>query len=414
LNKLFVIKDINNILMNKATLLIVDDEPEILSVMGQILAPLYTLRAANSGERALIVARTQPLPDLILLDVMMPDMDGYSVLSQLKKNPITQDIPVIFVTAMRNFESEEKGLDLGAIDYITKPVNAAILLARVKTHLTLKLAHDFLLNKNDYLESEVARRLTEREQVEKEIEKTRQQYYHQEKIATIGAMVAGVLHEIGNPVSSLSGIIEHLQSLNNSVKIKLDKSYQKQSNYYLNLLSEHVNRLIGITKEVSNFVSPQIEELDVYDLNNLIIQNKTLLRFDSQLKSIDIKYSLDHSIPAVYGIQSHAVQIFLNVMINAAHACDAANKENPFIYVSTTYDKGFVILSIADNGIGMSEEVQNKALQPFFTTKMTGKGTGLGLSLCHSLLEGEKGNLIITSIEGVGTEISVYIPEFKA
>ena len=147
--------------MSVATILIVDDEPTILTMMQKVLAPNYRVRAANSGARALQVATTDPRPDLILLDVMMPGIDGYSVLLHLKESTATRDIPVIFVTAMEATEDEEKGLGLGAVDYITKPINPAILLARVNAHLTLKLASDFLLDKNAYLEAEVARRMEE-------------------------------------------------------------------------------------------------------------------------------------------------------------------------------------------------------------------------------------------------------------
>ena len=130
-------------------------------MLARILSESYKVRAANSGKRALQVATSEPKPDLILLDVMMPDMDGYSVLSELKKNPITEDIPVIFVTAMDALLDEEKGFDLGAVDYIIKPIRPAILLARVKAHLALKQASDFLLDKNAYLEEEVSRRMEE-------------------------------------------------------------------------------------------------------------------------------------------------------------------------------------------------------------------------------------------------------------
>lgn len=147
--------------MSKTTLLIVDDEPAILASMSRILAPRYTVRVANSGERALTVADSEPRPELILLDVMMSGLDGYSVLSRLKQKPATHDIPVIFVTAMEAAEDEEKGLALGAVDYITKPIKPAILLVRVKTHLALKQARDFLHDKNDYLEAEVNRRMEE-------------------------------------------------------------------------------------------------------------------------------------------------------------------------------------------------------------------------------------------------------------
>ena len=152
--------------MSDQTILIIDDEPAVLTSIGKVLATRYLVRVANSGRRALEVAFTDPQPDLILLDVMMPDMDGYSVLSRLKKKSATRDIPVIFVTGMEAVTDEERGLELGAVDYITKPVNPSILLARVKGQLTLKQASDFLHDKNDYLEAEIARRMEENQTIQ--------------------------------------------------------------------------------------------------------------------------------------------------------------------------------------------------------------------------------------------------------
>jgi putative two-component system response regulator len=152
--------------MDKTTILIVDDEPAILATISKILEADYRVRAANSGERALQVATTDPLPDLILLDVMMPGQDGYTVRSKLNENPVTHDIPVIFVTAMEADGDEEKGLDMGAVDYITKPIQPAILLARVKAHVALKQARDFLNDKNAYLEAEINRRMEENQRIQ--------------------------------------------------------------------------------------------------------------------------------------------------------------------------------------------------------------------------------------------------------
>jgi putative two-component system response regulator len=149
-----------------ATLLVVDDTPENLAVMGALLQPRYRVRAASSGRRAIEVAETQPVPDLILLDVMMPDMDGYATLAELRSNPATADIPVIFVTAMDATEDEEYGLSLGAVDYITKPVRPAIVLARVRAQLELKHARDRLRHQNAFLEAEIARRMGENQLVQ--------------------------------------------------------------------------------------------------------------------------------------------------------------------------------------------------------------------------------------------------------
>ncbi len=144
-----------------ATVLIVDDTPQNLTVLGELLRSHYRVRAANSGERALRVAHSEPRPDLILLDVMMPEMNGYEVLQRLRSEASSQNIPVIFITAMSASEDEEHGLELGAVDYITKPFNPSIVLARVRTQLELKAARDRLAVQNDWLEHEVARRMRE-------------------------------------------------------------------------------------------------------------------------------------------------------------------------------------------------------------------------------------------------------------
>jgi len=149
-----------------ATILIVDDTPENLSVLGELLQPIYRVRAANSGRRALQIARGTPTPDLILLDVMMPDMDGYDVLAELRADPGTRNIPVIYVTAMDGSDDEERGLDLGAVDYITKPIRPGIVLARIRTQLELKQARDILTNQNTYLEAEVTRRMGENQLIQ--------------------------------------------------------------------------------------------------------------------------------------------------------------------------------------------------------------------------------------------------------
>jgi putative two-component system response regulator len=152
--------------MNSSTILIVDDQPENLAVLAELLESHYRIRAVNSGVRALQAAVTEPRPDLILLDVMMPEMDGYAVLSALRLNPATRDIPVIFVTARDAAMDEEYGLELGAADYITKPIRPAVVLARVHTQLENKQARDLLKHQNAYLEVEVARRMHDNELIQ--------------------------------------------------------------------------------------------------------------------------------------------------------------------------------------------------------------------------------------------------------
>ena len=145
----------------QATLLVVDDTPDNLMLMADLLKDRYRVKVANSGEKALRLLQGDPLPDLILLDVMMPGLSGHEVAAQLKGDPRTRDIPIIFLTAMAGTEDEIHGLELGAVDYITKPIRPALVLARVDTQLKLKVAQDFLRDQNDYLEQEVQRRTRE-------------------------------------------------------------------------------------------------------------------------------------------------------------------------------------------------------------------------------------------------------------
>ncbi len=143
------------------TILVVDDSPDNIILMSRLLKDHYRTKIATNGEKALKIASSDDPPDLILLDVMMPYMDGYEVCQELKKNPKTSRIPVIFLTAKTDIEDEKRGFEVGAVDYITKPVSAPLLLARVKTHLLLKDSRDFLIDKNQFLEHEIYKRTQE-------------------------------------------------------------------------------------------------------------------------------------------------------------------------------------------------------------------------------------------------------------
>ena len=145
----------------EATVLIVDDTPENLLLLGELLRPSYRVLVANSGPVALRLASQTPKPDLILLDVMMPAMDGYAVFAHLRSDPATSDIRVIFITALDDPHDEEHGLAIGASDYITKPLRPAVVRARVRSQIELKRAHDRLRSHNANLEAEIERRMEE-------------------------------------------------------------------------------------------------------------------------------------------------------------------------------------------------------------------------------------------------------------
>ncbi|MGE5468075.1 MAG: EAL domain-containing protein [Ignavibacteria bacterium] len=196
----------------QATILVVDDGAENLAVLGELLQPAYRVRVANSGERALQIAAASPPPDLILLDVMMPGMDGYAVLARLRADTATRDIPVIFVTAMDAADDERRGLELGAADYITKPLSPPVVLARVRTQLELARARDTLRRRNDELEAEVARRVAENLEQRREADRAKAWLAHQRELiltsaaeGIYGVDTAGVINFVNPAAAAMLG-----------------------------------------------------------------------------------------------------------------------------------------------------------------------------------------------------------------
>jgi putative two-component system response regulator len=147
--------------IRKFKILVVDDTPDSLTLMAGLLKDRYRVSLASNGEKALRFARQEDAPDMILLDIMMPGISGIDVCVALKNDPVTRDIPVIFLTSMSATEDEKRGLEVGAVDFITKPINPPIVLARIETQLKLKMASDFLRDQNSFLEAEVSRRTRE-------------------------------------------------------------------------------------------------------------------------------------------------------------------------------------------------------------------------------------------------------------
>lgn len=248
------------------------------------------------------------------------------------------------------------------------------------------------------------RDISERKRAESELEETRQKYFHQEKMAAIGTLAAGIVHEIGNPIAAISGLIHGM--CDDEDNTSLDE--ENRSN--LAMVLDHVGRLINITRDVSEFSNPHADEVQLLDLNNLIGKTCRLMRHDKRLTGVEIRLDLDQQLPAVFGIGDHLVQIFMNLIINAADAVGEVDGRKPLIEVSTQLIDDKILINVKDNGSGMTAETLERATEAFYTTKTTGKGTGLGLSLCHSIISAHNGSMKIDSILGEGTEIKVFIP----
>lgn len=408
-----------------ATILVVDDEPTNLLLLSNLLRPEYQVRAANSGESALRAATGEPRPDLILLDVMMPDMDGYAVLEKLRESASGRDIPVIFVTAMESSEAEQRGLELGAVDYITKPITPAIVLARVRTQLEAKQARDMLKKFNLQLTHQV-------EEGAHALEQAQLQLMQSEKMASIGQLAAGVAHEINNPVgfvsSNLGTLASYLQdvlsivaayekaeaSLGNNGAFAEAQDLRKTLDY--DFLKEDIDGLMNESRDGLARVCKIVQDLKAFSHVSDQVWEWTDIHqgIDSTLNMVrnELKYHCTvtknyGTLPKINCLPSQLNQVFMNLLVNAGHAIEGKGE----ITIETEcVGDAAVRVRISDTGKGIPPAVLARVFDPFFTTKPVGKGTGLGLSLAWGIIERHGGKIEVASEVGKGTSFTVTLP----
>jgi len=408
-----------------ATILLVDDDFTNLSVFGQCLAPDYEVLVATSGQLALQLASGTPKPCLILLDVMMPGMDGYEVLTRLKADPDTQDIPVIFVTALTSDTDEERGLQLGAVDYVYKPCHLPILLSRIRTHLELKKAHDWLKDQNAFLEVEIERRHQENQQVHLQL-------LQSEKLAAIGQLAAGIAHEINTPIgfvnSNLNSLDTYLhdiftvldaydalladssiapEALQNLLELKRQKDIDYLRTDIPQLIAESqegLSRVRDIIQDLKDFSHAESNNWTLSDLHKGL--DSTLNIINNELKYRCTVHKEYGDIPEIVCLPSQLNQVFMNLLLNAAQAIESKGD----IIIRTRCNDREVWVEIEDNGKGIAPEHLPRLFEPFFTTKPIGKGTGLGLSISQNIVRKHGGRIEVSSKVGLGTTFRVWLP----
>jgi len=400
---------------NKNNILVVDDTIANLYLLTELLKENgYEVRPAPNGNLALRAVKSRP-PDLILLDIMMPDIDGYEVCRRLKAAKYSQNIPVIFISAIGETMDKVKAFNVGGVDYITKPFEQEEVLVRIKTHLAVSIMQQKLELQNIQLQQEI----TERQRYEKELIHTRNELIQSEKMASLGRLVAGFSHEINTPIgvaigaaSSLQDTVKIINQLIQQEEVDEDELMEGLTNIEdathltlsnlrraADLISSFKRTAIDQTQEQARSFAVKTTILDV--INTL----------HSQFKYTAINIQVD--CPAdliVLSIPGALEQILTNLLMNSFLHGFEEGKISGQITITARLNNSLLDLEYTDSGKGIEFEHREKIFEPFFTTHRA-HGNGLGLYVCYNLVTSHlQGTISCESASGKGVLFKISYP----
>lgn len=362
----------------KQTVLIVDDRPENIRVLDVILRPHYEVKAALDGEKALAIARSTDPPDLILLDIAMPVMDGYEVCRVLKEDAGTADIPVIFVTAKSGVEDERKGFDVGAVDYITKPITPTLVLARVKTHLKLQTQNIQLLDNYKRL---------------RELEDVRDSLVHM------------IIHDLRSPLMAVLGYLEMLETYEKDNLTDRGKKYVKSAR----VSTETLNRMISSVLDVSRMESGSLTlALTEFDLAQ--VAREVLAKLESLKGNREIVLELPERSVLLVADQGIVSRVIENLLGNAFKFTPTEGR----ICLTVNSNGDHVRFVVKNTGEVIPAEYHRKIFEKFGQVESNQRGrnysTGLGLAFCKLAVEAHGGQIGVTSEPAQGSAFWFELP----
>lgn len=371
---------------DRPKLLIVEDEPDLRSYLVNALSNNYQVYSAADGAVGLEQVMKHE-PDLILLDLMLPKIDGLQLCKKIKNEERLRFSKVVLLTARIDEESKMSALENGADDFLTKPFSTIEVRTRLDN-----------LWKSNQLERDLEKHNKELEQALADLKAMESKLIHSEKLSAIGSLAAGLLHEVNNP---LNYAITAVQMLQRDPEIKKDGDLIEM----VDDIFEGMERIQHIVKDLHTFAYPDTgDKTQAFRLSDAI---ESSLRFTaSEHKGITINDSVPEDL-IVIGSNTHIVQVLINLITNASKALSSVSEPTISIKAEPLENSTRrILISIRDNGIGISEENQSRVFDPFFTTRDVGDGLGMGLSICYTIIQNHDSTLNVTSEVGKYTEFS--------
>jgi signal transduction histidine kinase len=379
---------------NLPTVLVADDEPDMLRFLKSQLSTHYRVLEAVDGQQAIEKA-SQFLPDMILLDMMMPEKDGLQACREIREHTPTASIPIILLTARADEETKLAALSAGASDFLTKPFSTTELHVRIKNLVESHQYQRKVSKQNQVLESTI-----------EQLKDTETQLVQTEKLASLGRMSAGIIHEINNPLNFAT---TGLYTLRNKGKY-LAPEQQEEYSEVLKDVEEGIKRVKTIVSDLRMFTHPDAESRDQVDLAEVVAAALRLVSNEWKDK-VRIERSLvEHQ--SVWANKNKLIQVLVNLLQNSIHALKNKSfaDEQPTIWIEGRQEPGKSILVVRDNGTGISAEHLDKIFDPFFTTKDVGEGMGLGLSICYRIVQECEGRISVRTEAGKFCEFALEFP----
>jgi signal transduction histidine kinase len=382
----------------KVSILIVDDRPENLTAMAALLTdPELELVTALSGNEALRHTLKTDFA-LVLLDVQMPEMDGFETAEWLRSNPKTRHLPIIFVTAgMKEEQHQFKGYEAGAVDYLMKPIEPVVLRGKVKVFCELARQRHELEQHEQHLEQVVKERTAALAATLEERHRLELQLIQSQRLESLGNLAGGVAHDINNVLAAILGL----------ASINLEE--HQGSGFLAQSMETIVTACLRgreVVKGLLYFARKDMDPVGPLDLNRLVKEIVNLLEATT-LKRIRISTELQEPLGLMEGDASALSHALMNLCMNAG---DAMPDGGSLELRTRRREDGELELRVRDTGTGMSPEVLKQAVDPFFTTKPVGKGTGLGLAMVYGTMKAHGGTLELHSEAGQGTEVVLRFP----
>ncbi len=366
------------------TLLVADDEPDMLRFLKSQLSKHYRVLEAVDGNQAIEKA-SQFLPDIILLDMMMPEKDGLQACRELRQRTPTQSIPIILLTARADEETKLASLSAGASDFLAKPFSTTELHVRIKNLVESHQYQRKLSKQNLVLESTID-----------QLKETETQLVQTEKLASLGRMSAGIIHEINNPLNFATTGLFTLRNKSKYIVPEQQDEYRE----ILQDVEDGIKRVRNIVSDLRMFTHPDTESRDQVEVAEVVA---SALRFLSGewKDGVQIEQKLaEHQ--TVWANKNKLIHVLVNLLQNSLDALKAKKFENerPTIWIEGRLDNGRSTLILRDNGCGISEEHVDKIFDPFFTTKDVGEGMGLGLAICYRIVQECEGRITVRTERG--------------